>query len=52
MVNDKLDPIAVVKGGKSVKFADFMKLAAASAPAEAAPAAAAPAGSMKEEPKK
>lgn len=45
MVNDKLDPIAVVKGGKSVKFADFMKLAssAAPAPAAAAPAAAAPA---------
>jgi branched-chain amino acid transport system substrate-binding protein len=56
MVNDKLDPVAVVKGGKSVKFADFMKLAssAAPAPAAAAPAGAAPAAAepAKEEPKK
>ncbi|HMA30606.1 MAG TPA: branched-chain amino acid ABC transporter substrate-binding protein [Casimicrobiaceae bacterium] len=56
MTNDKLVPIAVVKGGKSVSFDDFMKTetAAAAAPA-AAPAAAsamAPAEPTKDEGKK
>ena len=43
MTNDKLVPIAVVKGGKSVSFDEFMKTAASAAPAAApamAPAAA------------
>ncbi|MDE2360168.1 MAG: branched-chain amino acid ABC transporter substrate-binding protein, partial [Betaproteobacteria bacterium] len=39
MTNDKLVPIAVVKGGKSVSFDEFMKTAASAAPA-AAPATA------------
>jgi branched-chain amino acid transport system substrate-binding protein len=49
MKGGKLEPIAVVQGGKSVGFADFMKggasapMAAAPAPAPAAPAPAAPA---------
>ena len=42
MKGGKLEPIAVVKGGKSVSFADFMKGAAGGAMA-AAPAAPAPA---------
>jgi branched-chain amino acid transport system substrate-binding protein len=41
MKGGKLEPVAIVQGGKSISFADFMK-AAAPAPA-AAPAAAAPA---------
>ncbi len=55
MKDGKLDPIAVVKGGKSMKFDDFIKAAgasaapaAASAPTAAAPAAA-PAGDMKKD---
>src|SRR5512141_2812856 len=55
MKDGKLDPIAVVKGGKSMKFDEFMKgagasaaPAAASAPTAAAPAAA-PAGEMKKD---
>jgi branched-chain amino acid transport system substrate-binding protein len=51
MKDGKLDPIAVVKGGKSVAFADFMK-AASSAPAAAAPAAAPAMEAKKDEPKK
>jgi branched-chain amino acid transport system substrate-binding protein len=40
MKDGKLAPIAVIKGGKTVSYEDFVK---ASAPAPAAPAAAAPA---------
>jgi branched-chain amino acid transport system substrate-binding protein len=58
MKGGKLDPIAVVKGGKSITFAEFMKTAGGSgAPATAsaapAPAAAmAPADAKKDEAKK
>lgn len=58
MKGGKLDPIAVVKGGKSVSFADFMKTAGGSgtpATASAAPAPAAamaPADAKKDEAKK
>lgn len=56
MKDGKLQPLAVVKGGKSIPFADFMKTAATAAPAAApamAPAAAmAPAEPTKDEAKK
>jgi branched-chain amino acid transport system substrate-binding protein len=55
MKGGKLDPIAVVKGGKSIAFADFMKASdsTAGAPAQAAPASAmAPADDKKAEPAK
>ncbi|MGC1817308.1 MAG: branched-chain amino acid ABC transporter substrate-binding protein [Casimicrobiaceae bacterium] len=56
MKDGKLQPLAVVKGGKSIPFADFMKTAATAAPAAApamAPATAmAPAEPTKEEAKK
>jgi hypothetical protein len=32
MKGGKLDPVAVVKGGKSIAFADFMKAADAGTP--------------------
>ena len=55
----KIEPVAIIKGGKSAKFEDFIKAAAAApaaAPAAAAapsPAAAAPAAeAKKDEPKK
>ncbi len=41
MKGGKLDPIAIIKGGKTIDYAEFMK--AASAPAPAAAPAAAPA---------
>jgi len=43
MKGGKLDPVAIVKGGKSIAFADFMK----AADAGAGSAAAAPAGEAK-----
>jgi branched-chain amino acid transport system substrate-binding protein len=52
MKDGKLDPIAVVKGGKSVKFDEFMKAAgspAASSGPSTASATAAPAGEMKKD---
>jgi branched-chain amino acid transport system substrate-binding protein len=55
MKGGKLDPIAVVKGGKSIAFADFMKASdsTAGASAQAAPASAmAPADGKKAEPAK
>ena len=55
MKDGKLDPVAIVKGGKSIAFADFMKAAdsSAGAPAAAAPASAmAPADGKKAEPAK
>ena len=58
MKDGKLEPVAVVKGGKSIPFADFMKTAATAAPAAApamAPAAApamAPAEPKKDDAKK
>jgi hypothetical protein len=55
MKGGKLDPIAVVKGGKSIPFADFMKASdsSAGASAAAAPASAmAPADGKKAEPAK
>ncbi len=63
MKGGKLEPVAVVQGGKSMAFADFMKAsmpAAAAAPAAApapaapamAPAPAAPAKAPAEAPKK
>ena len=51
----KVVPVGVVQGGKSMSFADYMKMAAAPAPAAAAPAmapAAAPAMAPAEAPKK
>ncbi|MEO6928349.1 MAG: branched-chain amino acid ABC transporter substrate-binding protein [Casimicrobiaceae bacterium] len=50
----KVVPIAVVKGGKSTSFDDYMKTASSAAPAAAAPAAveAAPATTPAAEPKK
>ena len=54
MKGGKLEPIAIVKSGKSIAFADFMK-GGSSAPMAAAPAApakpAAPAAPMKDAPK-
>ncbi len=41
MKDGKLDPIAVVKGGKSTSFEEFMKTMGSAAPAAATPAAAA-----------
>jgi branched-chain amino acid transport system substrate-binding protein len=54
MKDGKLDPVAIVKGGKSIAFADFMKAADATAGASAAaPASAmAPADDKKAEPAK
>jgi branched-chain amino acid transport system substrate-binding protein len=56
MKGGKLDPIAVVKGGKSITFEDFMKAAggsgAAATTASAAPAPAAPMEAKKDEAKK
>ena len=50
MKDGKLDPIAVVKGGKSVKFDAFMKdMGAASAPAAAASTTTVAAGEMKKD---
>ena len=43
MKDGKLAPIAIIKGGKTIDYADFVKAAAAAAPAAAAPAAAPPA---------
>ena len=53
----KIEPVAIIKGGKSTKFDDFVKAsapapAAAAAPAAPAPAAAPAADAKKEEPKK
>jgi branched-chain amino acid transport system substrate-binding protein len=45
MKGGKLEPIAVVKGDKTMSYEEFVKNAAAAAPASAAPAAAAPAAS-------
>jgi len=48
MKGGKLDPIAIVKGDKTMSYEEFVKTAAAApaaAPASAAPATAAPAGS-------
>ena len=54
MKGGKLEPVAIVKGGKSIAFADFMK-GGSPAPMAAAPAApakpAAPAAPMKDAPK-
>ena len=35
----KIDPIAVVKGGQTLSYADFLKSMGGAAPAEAKPAA-------------
>jgi len=43
MKGGKIEPVAIIKGGKTVKFEDFLKAAAPAAPA-AAPAEAAKAG--------
>jgi branched-chain amino acid transport system substrate-binding protein len=50
----KLEPVAIVKSGKSIAFADFMKSFTAATPATAAAAAPAmaPAGEKKDEAKK
>jgi hypothetical protein len=45
MKGGKLDPVAIVKGGKSIAFGDFMKAADAGTATAAAPA-------KSEEPKK
>ena len=53
MKDGKLDPVAIVKGGKSIAFADFMKASDAGAAAAPAPASAmAPANGKKDEPAK
>jgi branched-chain amino acid transport system substrate-binding protein len=46
MKGGKIEPLAIIKGGNSVKYEDFVK-AAAAAPAAAAPAPAAPAAEKK-----
>jgi branched-chain amino acid transport system substrate-binding protein len=52
MKDGKLDPIAVVKGGKSVGFEDFMKASATAAPAAAMAPASPSAQPIKGETKK
>jgi len=39
MKGGKIEPIAIIKGGKTTRFEDFLKAAAPAAPAAAAPAA-------------
>ena len=51
MKGGKIEPIAIIKGGKTIKFEDFIKAAEAAAPA-AAPAAAAAEPAKAEEPVK
>ena len=36
MKGGKIEPIAIIKGGKTIKFEDYLKAAEAAAPAEAA----------------
>ena len=49
MKDGKLAPVAIIKGGKTIPYDEFVKAAAAAPAAPAAPAAAAPAAEPKKD---